>query len=113
MIIVADTNRQGIFAFAWNFIMFVGCAACHSWLLVLLGLIDSTIAITLAVGAAKQVQFLPTKYGSCGDAMNWRNGTDGRNFFLAVNETTFKTYGGPNDLCNNMVKTWAITISVV
>ena len=102
-----------MFAFAWNFIMFMGCAACVSWLLVLLGVMDSMIAITLAVSAGKQARFLPTTYGACGGATDWRNGTDGRNFFLAVNETTFKTYGGPNDLCHNMVKTWAITISVV
>ncbi|KAK3897750.1 hypothetical protein C8A05DRAFT_38676 [Staphylotrichum tortipilum] len=103
----------GIFAFAWNFVMFVGCAGFFAWGLVLLGLIDSMIAITLAISVAKQAQFLPTKYSSCGDAMDWRNGTDGRNFFLAVNSTTFKDFGGPNDLCHNMVETWAVTISVV
>ncbi len=93
--------------------MFVGCSVCVSWLLVFLGLMDSMIAITLAVSVAKQAAFLPTTYSACGGAVDWRNGTDGRNFFLAVNGTTFKDFGAPNDLCHSMVETWAVTIAVV
>lgn len=94
--------------------MFLGCLACFSWLCVLLGVIDSMIALSLLVIAVKQAQFLPRAYNSCDDATSWNNRTDGRNFFLtAANETTFNSYGGPGELCHSMVKLWAITVSMV
>jgi len=93
--------------------MFLGCLACFSWLCVLLGVVDSMIAISLLVSAVEQAQFLPQTYSSCNDATSWKNGTDGRNFFLTANETTFSNYGGPGELCNSMVELWAFTVSMV
>ncbi|KAL2022441.1 hypothetical protein VTK56DRAFT_5270 [Thermocarpiscus australiensis] len=106
-------STWGIFGFAWNFAMFLGCFACSSWLLVLLGLVDSMIATALAISAAKQAEFLPTTYHACVGATDWRNGTEGRNYFLTANSTAFADYGGPGDLCHEMVYTWALTVAVV
>jgi hypothetical protein len=94
--------------------MFLGCWACYSsYLVVLLGLVDSMIAASLFVSAVKQAQFMPRTYGACDGATNWRNGTDGRNYFVTANSTTFETYGGPASLCHTMVQIWAYTVSVV
>ncbi len=93
--------------------MFLGCTVCYSWLCLLLGVVDFMIASSLLVSAVKQAQFLPRAYSRCDYATDWGNGTDGRNFFLAANETTFSTYGGPGNLCHSMVELWAITVSMV
>ncbi|RYP61572.1 hypothetical protein DL771_010093 [Monosporascus sp. 5C6A] len=106
-------STWGIFAFAWNLVMFLGCFGCSSYLLALLGLIDSMIAVSLSISAVKQALFIPRTYGACDEATNWRNGTDGRNYFLTANSTAFDTYGGPARLCHAMVETWAFTVSVV
>jgi hypothetical protein len=71
------------------------------------------VTISLLVSAVKQAQFLPRAYSSCEYATDWRNGTDGRNFFLTANETTFSSYGGPGDLCHSMVLSWVCTVSMV
>jgi len=90
----------------------MGCVLCASWDCVVLGLVDLMISLTFLASAVKQAQFLPRAYSSCGDAVNWNNGTDGRNFFLAANATTFTSYGGPSQLCHKMVETWAIAVSM-
>ncbi|KFA81379.1 hypothetical protein S40288_11099 [Stachybotrys chartarum IBT 40288] len=105
-------STWGVFGFVWNFIMFIGCIACDSYLCVLLGLVDTMIAVSLAVSAAMQAQFMPTTYSACGGATDWRNGTDGRNFFLTANSTTFTGYGGPSALCFTIVENWAITVAI-
>lgn len=93
--------------------MFLGCLACVGYLCLLLGIVDLMIAIALAVSVAKQAQFMPTTYGACGGVTDWRNGTDGRNFFLTANSTTFDSYGKPENLCTDLVRAWAITIAMV
>jgi hypothetical protein len=93
--------------------MFAACLACPSYLVALLGIIDSMIAISLLVCAVKQAQFIPLTYSACGEATNWKNGTDGRNYFLTANSTAFDSYGAPERLCHTMVETWAYTVSVV
>jgi hypothetical protein len=79
----------------------------------LLGLVDTMIAVALAISAAKQAQFMPTTYNACGGATDWRNGTDGRNFFLTANSTTFDGYGGPSSFCSSIVENWATTVALV
>lgn len=92
--------------------MFGVWIVCVSWLCLFLGVADCIIASSLLASAVKQAQFLPRTYSSCDSATDWGNGTDGRNFFLAANETTFHTYKGPGNLCHKMVELWAITVSM-
>lgn len=107
------TELQGIYAFVWNLVMFLGCFACDSWLLLVLVIGDLLVALPLLASAVKQAMFAPTTYSACGDAINWRNGTDGRNFFLAAEWVAWETYGPAESFCKNMTENWAITIAMV
>ncbi|KAL2105804.1 hypothetical protein VUR80DRAFT_7725 [Thermomyces stellatus] len=87
--------------------------ACDSWLLLVLVIGDLLVALPLLASAVKQAMFAPTTYSACGDAINWRNGTDGRNFFLAAEWVAWETYGPAESFCKNMTENWAITIAMV
>ncbi|KAL1844542.1 hypothetical protein VTK73DRAFT_2331 [Phialemonium thermophilum] len=102
---------QGVFAFAWNFVMFLGCFGCDGWLLVLLGLVDSLIAGSLLASVVLQGGFIPRTYGACHGATSWRDGADGRNYFATANATVFQHYGQPPAFCRVLVQTWAVAIS--
>lgn len=93
--------------------MFIGCFACMSYLCVLLGVIDLMIAGALFASAVKQAQFMPRTYAACGNALDWRNASDGRNFFTEADWYAWESYGPPETFCKFMVETWAITVSVV
>ncbi len=92
--------------------MFLWCIVCYSYLCLLLGLVDAMIAASLAVSVVKQAQFIPATYGDCDGATDWRNGTDGRNFFLTANSTAFTDYGEPSALCSSIVKSLWSTVAI-
>lgn len=76
------------------------------------GLVDLTLAIALISGVVAQHRFLPGTFGGCSDAVDWRNGTDGQNFFVYANTSgTFDD--SPGDICYDLVQVWAVTIAVM
>lgn len=89
------------------------CGSNSYTLLGLIGLVDSMIAVSLLVSVLKQAPFIPHAYDSCDGAINWKNGTDGRNYFLVANSTAFASYGGPSKLCHAMVEFWAMAVSIM
>ena len=96
--------------------MFLGCFACESHLAILLGAIDLMVAMSLLASVVKQAKFLPHTYAACGGAADWRNGTDGWNFFVEAewDVGVWETYELPAEgMCRLMVETWAITVSMV
>ena len=82
-----------------------GLALCHPYFAVLFGLVDLMVVASLLAGTLMQARFLPHSYSSCQGATDWRNGTDGRNFFVEA-EGVLNIYGPPDDLCYKMVKAW-------
>lgn len=106
---------KGIFGFVWNFIMFIGCFIFSHSCVALLGAGDLLVAVSLLVSAVKQAMFLPTTAAACGGALDWRNGTDGRNYFSKAewDQDAWEAYGPAQDICSTMVQTWAATVSMV
>lgn len=58
-------------------------------------------------------EFLPGTYSGCDGAANWRNGTDGRNFFVVANGTDAFGSDSPDNICHNMVEIWVMAIVVM
>lgn len=93
----------------------MGVASCSGSWLTFFGLIDLILVAALLVGAVLQSRFLPHTYGPCGDASNWNNGTDGRNFFVVASAIDW--YGdnsrlNPGEICHSFVLNW-ILVTVV
>ncbi|KAF7555996.1 hypothetical protein G7Z17_g1718 [Cylindrodendrum hubeiense] len=108
--------------FAWNMLMFAGTFFCSGAILFLVGLIDLGLAGLLLFIALQQVQFLPTTYSACGGASDWRNGTDGRNFFVVADASAafvvtepnvYSKFGSPGAICRSMVQSWSLTIALI
>lgn len=93
--------------------MFLGSIPCAGLLLGTVGIIDLVLSSVLILGVSAQSTFLPRTYASCDDAVNWRNATDGRNFFLAANQTHSFSESSPHDICYDMVQNWAFTIALM
>jgi hypothetical protein len=93
--------------------MFGASPFCRGLLLATIGVIDLALSIALIAGVSQQSRFLPRSYAGCKEATDWRNGTDGRNFFVAVNQTHSNTFQSPHDICFAMVQNWAVTIAVM
>ena len=82
----------------------------------MIGLVDLLLATLVIVGMTKQATFLPTTYAGCNGATDWRNGTDGRNFFVAANSSgrfTDDEVYSPGEICHSIVQSWVISIPVV
>lgn len=79
----------------------------------LLGLIDSLVAASLSLIAVNQAGFIPQTDDACRGATDWKNGTDGRNYFLVANATAFDSYKSPAKLSRTMVQIWTSTVIVV
>ena len=101
-----------MFAFVWNIVTFIGCFVCVSYFLGLLGAVDLLVSASLLASVVKQVQFAPRTYAACDGAIDWRNGTDGRNYYLAAEWKLWEDYGPAESICRYMVKEWAIALSV-
>lgn len=93
--------------------MFMACFGAFSWLLLLLAIGDLLVAAPLMASAIKQAQFAPRTYAACSGAADWRNGTDGRNFFLEAQWEMWGTYGTAERMCKTFLETWATTVAMV
>ncbi|KAJ6443354.1 L-2,4-diaminobutyrate decarboxylase [Purpureocillium lavendulum] len=100
--------------FAYNFVCFALTGFLEGLWLATIGLIDLVFTVTLIAGVAKQADFLPRTYDGCRSASDWRNGSDGRNFFHeAIKGDRWNGYRDPGKLCHGMVQNWAFCIAVI
>ncbi|KAM5386866.1 hypothetical protein ACJZ2D_000159 [Fusarium nematophilum] len=105
-------GQVGCATFAWNFVMFAASGPADGVALFLIGVVDLVLTVLLLFGAVQQVRFMPRSYGGCDGAIDWKNGTDGRNYFLVVNEST-TGYSSPERVCNAYVHNWAVTVACI
>ncbi|KAL2130158.1 hypothetical protein VTI74DRAFT_6813 [Chaetomium olivicolor] len=110
---MAIVGIGGLVTFIWNFIMFAASPFCGGPLLGLIGMVDLVLAVLLIVGVAMQSRFLPGTYGPCNMAADWKNSTDGRNFFVVAHGTEGFSGTGPGDICHNLVMSWIVAIVVI
>ncbi|EER29966.1 hypothetical protein D8B26_007239 [Coccidioides posadasii str. Silveira] len=103
----------GTATFAWNFVMFAASNFTKGFLLATIGFIDLGLSAALILGISWQSQFLPRSYASCKDAVDWRNGTDGRNLFVEVSKANLETVIPPHKSCRSFVQNWAVGIAVI
>lgn len=88
--------------------------ACEASVLGTIGLVDLALAFSLMVGVTMQGHFLPNTNAGCGDAVNWKNGTDGRNFFVAANATSkLGNPDGYSGVCRRLMLNWIFSIVVM
>lgn len=92
--------------------MFIGCFGANDALLLVLALGDLLVAAPLLASVIKQAQFQPRTYAACSEAIHWRNGTDGRNFYLAAEWQNWEWYTAES-FCKSTVRIWATTIAMV
>lgn len=85
---------------------------CSGIVLVLVGVIDLALAIALIFGVVHQVSFMPTSYGGCRNASDWRNGTDGRNYFIVANMVDDEGSSAKKK-CDEYVRSYIFTIAVM
>lgn len=93
--------------------MFLGSLACSGIGIALVGLIDFALVIALIAGVVYQRTYLPGTYGACNDAVDWRNGTDGLNFFVTANQSGVYDGISPHDICYTMVQNTVVAIVVM
>ncbi|KAH7146300.1 hypothetical protein EDB81DRAFT_487107 [Dactylonectria macrodidyma] len=106
-------GQAGIATFSWNFVMFIASVPAYGEWLIMIGVVDVSLAIALIYGAVMQAKFIPRSKSGCQGAVNWRNGTDGRNFFLVANESIKFDYGSPKSTCDAFVKSWQVTLGCI
>lgn len=93
--------------------MFGASASLSGIFLAFTGVVDTILVALLLTGAVLQSQFLPHTYGPCHNAENWKNGTDGRNFFVVLNETGHFDGFGTYDICKKYTTNWVVTFVVM
>lgn len=87
---------------------------CEGSALGTIGLVDLALAFSLLAGVTMQGYFLPNTNSGCGDAVNWKNGTDGRNFFVVANATSkLGDPGGYSGVCRRIMLNWVLSIVVM
>ncbi|KAK4225452.1 hypothetical protein QBC38DRAFT_264759 [Podospora fimiseda] len=92
----------------WLQCMSLGCfhesKRARKYLYGIIGTIDLIIAFLLLSGVVMEEQFLPSTLSGCGDAVNWNNATDGRNYFVVANTTgSFPKTVSPAKICTSML----------
>lgn len=79
----------------------------------LLGIADMGLGVSILLGVLKQGAFLPKNYGGCNDWQNWRNATDGRNFFDVANKTGgWDSSTSGYEICAGLVLNWGFGVAV-
>ncbi|KAL2127131.1 hypothetical protein VTI74DRAFT_11272 [Chaetomium olivicolor] len=109
-------TAKGVTTLIWNALLCPWSFVFEAEGLVLgtMGLIDLALALSLITGAAMQGRFLPGTYAGCDDAMNWKNGTDGRNFFVAANVTSELGHSaGYSGVCRRITHNWILCIVII
>ncbi|KAF7555457.1 hypothetical protein G7Z17_g2107 [Cylindrodendrum hubeiense] len=107
---VKIVGQAGIATFVWNFVVFIASVPASGIFLVMIGLVDFGLTTALIYGVVMQAKFIPGSHMGCKNAIDWRNGTDGENFFLVASESNEFSYSGPKKACDAFVHNWAITI---
>lgn len=102
-------GHAGTATFAWNMLMFIGSMACQGYLLAIVGLLDLVLASLLILGAVYETSFMPKTYSQCGGAADWKNGTDGTNFFVSISTEEFS----PKQKCDEYVRAFILTCVVI
>ncbi|KAF4988523.1 hypothetical protein FDECE_15010 [Fusarium decemcellulare] len=108
------TGQGAAALLAYSFLALYMCIWTWGVALCYLGLIDFVFTIFLIAGVALQAEFIPTSHGACDSASDWRNGTDGRNFFVAADASgRFNDRAGnssPEAICHSFVQYWFIAL---
>jgi hypothetical protein len=103
-----------MFAFWWNFIMWIPTCIAPGGLLLVIGFVDLAIVIALAVGVGYQSTYLPHSKSACSNAAEWqvpKNGNE--SWFQAVALAHNASYPKPDDYCGDYVEIWIIGVAMV
>ncbi|KAF2181723.1 hypothetical protein K469DRAFT_256094 [Zopfia rhizophila CBS 207.26] len=106
------TTVQGMSIFAWLFISFgLLFRFKRAWML-LFGIIDLGLILTVAVGAGFQGNYLPATLKGCRNADRWQTQGNTPSFFSRAADLK----GGkstPGRVCREFVTNWGIAVSVI
>ena len=111
-LIVVLSFLQGIFAFSWNFAMWIPTAIASGPILTFFGMVDFVIALSLTVAAALEAKYLPHAKSSCTPFIQAhpKNSTAPSLFIvIAEKNATFSDY---RDNCESYVDVWSCMIAV-
>jgi hypothetical protein len=101
-----------MFAFWWNFLLWIPTILAPGILLFFIGLVDLGIVIALIVGIYLQSTYLPQSKGACRGADTWQvsNGTE--SWFHVVATVSNSTYPEPQTKCEEYVEIWIIAVAM-
>ncbi|KAF2263870.1 hypothetical protein CC78DRAFT_262477 [Lojkania enalia] len=97
--------------FPW---LFISCFLLSMWRgpwILLYGLVDLGLAVTIAVGVGMEARYLPASARGCNNAVDWQTDGTYKSFFLQAAEVESKKSARGH--CKNFVTVWSLATSVL
>lgn len=115
MTITTANINQSIIIFPWLFISSALLAKWRGPWILLYGLIDFGLAITVAIGVGMQAEFLPATFKGCdgNKADNWQRVHGHNSFFAAVANLYGDDKQTPKGICRSFLSDWTVAVAVL
>ncbi|KAF2811251.1 uncharacterized protein BDZ99DRAFT_298409 [Mytilinidion resinicola] len=98
-------------AFGWTFVGFGLILTWKGWAIFWYGLVDLTLSLVMAVGAAMQASYLPATLTTCKKADTWQVHGDYPSFFALA--ASYRSREDANDRCHSFVLVWILGVVVI